>query len=452
MLFFGLVGDEKKASLDCALIEIRGKEDYEVLAHRSANLPGEMENDLSELLNRQEAALARLGQLDSALGGWIGAEALECLNLAGISAQAVELTGCQGFQLPGGLSLGDLSLASQRSGLVICMIRSAENAETCAREAWELWQQSRQNPSQNTGMAAATEGRNPATRQIDQLSTLEALRLINREDERVPRAVSSQLPNIAQAIDRITERMRQGGRLIYVGAGTSGRIGVLDASEIPPTYGASPDLVVAVIAGGEQAIQHSLEGVEDDVLAGKTSMQDLHVDEHDSVVGIAASGRTPFVLGAMDEARGRGALTVSLACNSPAVIEERADIVIAPLVGPEVITGSTRMKAGTAQKLTLNMISTTVMIRLGKTYSNLMVDMQMTNSKLRKRAIRIVAQACEIDESAAEKILEAAGGEVKTAIVSCKAKISIKEARARLEKNGGMVRAAFEQPQEPTHD
>ncbi len=231
--------------------------------------------------------------------------------------------------------------------------------------------------------------------------------------------------------------------MIYVGAGTSGRIGVLDASEIPPTYGTSREQVIALIAGGEKAIQHSLEGVEDDAAAGALAIADLQVSEKDSVVGIAASGRTPFVIGAMQTARKNGALTVSLACNSPSPMEAQAEIIIAPVVGPEVITGSTRMKAGTAQKMTLNMLSTGVMVRLGKTFSNLMVDMQTSNSKLHRRARLIVAQACGISEEEAGQVLDQAGGEMKTAIVSVTAGISLDAARLRLAQNGGIVRRAL---------
>jgi N-acetylmuramic acid 6-phosphate etherase len=376
---------------------------------------------------------------------------LSFLKDSHISPQAVELTGCRPFTVESGFSLGDLGEAGHASGLVIAALPGAGSAQACAADAWRLWLSTRQNAGPSGSGLPITEERNPATLEIDRLPVLEVLRLINQEDSRVPRAVGSQIPRIAQAVEQITARMERGGRMIYIGAGTSGRIGVLDASEIPPTYGASPDLVVAVIAGGDESIRHSLEGVEDDTEDGARTVNDLQVSEHDTVIGLAASGRTPYVLGGMAAARDRGALTISIACNSPSPMEELADISIAPLVGPEVITGSTRMKAGTAQKLILNMISTAVMVRLGKTYSNLMVDVQTTNTKLHQRARRIVAQACEVNNSAAEEALAAAeealaasGGEVKTAIVALKAGITPDEARTRLAKSGGNVRAALE--------
>lgn len=298
------------------------------------------------------------------------------------------------------------------------------------------------------GSLWVTEARNPATEQIDTLSTLEMVRLINAEDARVAEAVAVELPQIAAAIDAIAERMRRGGRLIYIGAGTSGRLGVLDASECPPTFGTPPELVVALIAGGTRAITDAVEGAEDDAEAGAQGIAALGVGPQDSVVGIAASGRTPYVIGGMAEARWRGALVISLATNRPAPLEELAMIAIAPLVGPEVIAGSTRLKSGTAQKMVLNMLSTGVMIRLGKTFSNLMVDVQPTNAKLRARARRIVAQAGEsagrpISEEEAGAMLEACGGEVKTAIVALLAQVTPEEARARLAAAGGVVRGAL---------
>lgn len=295
-----------------------------------------------------------------------------------------------------------------------------------------------------------TEARNPTAENIDVLSTLEMVRLFNAEDARVPGAVAAELPHIAEAIDRIADRMRPdpespsgGGRLIYIGAGTSGRLGVLDASECPPTFGTRPDLVMALIAGGEEAIRHSVEGAEDDAGAGARDVAALNVGERDSVVGIAASGRTPFVIGGMTEAHRRKALVVSLACHRPSPMEAVADVSIAPLVGPEVITGSTRLKAGTAQKLVLNTISTGVMIRLGKTFGNLMVNVQPTNAKLQARARRIVEQACGLAAEEADAQLAACGGEVKTAIVSALTGVTPDEARRRLDAAGGVVRTAL---------
>ncbi|TLN23910.1 N-acetylmuramic acid 6-phosphate etherase, partial [bacterium] len=288
-----------------------------------------------------------------------------------------------------------------------------------------------------------TEARNAFTEKIDQVSTFEMVQMINREDTKVAEAVRAELPSIALAIDGIAGRMQSGGRLIYIGAGTSGRLGILDASECPPTFSTPPSLVVARIAGGMRAMTDAVEGAEDDYEAGRRDVAELGVDEKDSVVGIAASGHTPYVLGGMQEARDRGALVISLACNHPSPIEELAEIVIAPLVGPEVITGSTRLKAGSAQKLVLNMLSTGTMIRLGKTYSNLMVDVQMTNVKLRARGARIVAQACGISDQEARHLLEKCDNEVKTAIVSHLAGIPADRARRRLTVVHGVVRKAL---------
>lgn len=289
-----------------------------------------------------------------------------------------------------------------------------------------------------------TEARNPASAEIDRLPTLQMLQIINREDAMVPKAVGKELPHIAAAVDAIVERIQRGGRLIYVGAGTSGRLGALDASECPPTFSTPPDLVVAVIAGGDRALRETAEGAEDCEEAGHADLALLAVTSHDAVVGLAASGSTPYVLGALAEARARGALTISVACNPGAPIAALADIAITPVVGPEVISGSTRMKAGTAQKLVLNMLSTCTMIRLGKTYGNLMVDLQATNAKLRRRAQRIVAQATGLGHEEAAALLQACGGEVKTAIVSHLAGLSPDEARERLQAAGGRVRAALD--------
>ena len=290
-----------------------------------------------------------------------------------------------------------------------------------------------------------TESNNPRTAQIDTLATLDMVRLINDEDRRVAEAVAAEREPIARAIDEIAERLRTGGRLIYIGAGSSGRLAALDAAECPPTFNVSPDLVVALMAGGERVSTHSLEGAEDDEDAGTNEIVTLNVSACDSVVGIAASGRTPYVLGGLAEARRRGALTVSLACNRPSELEQIADLGIAPLVGPEVIAGSTRLKAGTAQKMVLNMLSTGVMIKLGKTFGNLMVDVQPTNAKLRARAQRIVELACGLSAHEAAAKLDACRGEVKVAIVSALAHISPEEARRRLQLAGGVVRQALKE-------
>jgi N-acetylmuramic acid 6-phosphate etherase len=292
-------------------------------------------------------------------------------------------------------------------------------------------------------MQSLTEQVNPFTENIDMVPTSEMVRLINQEDARVAAAVAVELGNIARAIDAIAERMRSGGRLIYIGAGTSGRLGVLDASECPPTFSTPPELVVALIAGGPRAITESVEGAEDEYEIGAQQVAELKVTRNDSVIGVAASGGTPYVLGGMEEARKCGALTISLACNRPSKLEEIADIGIAPLVGPEVIAGSTRLKAGTAQKLVLNMISTGVMVKLGKTFGNLMVDVQTKNSKLRDRARNIVAQACGISLERSAQILEECDGEVKAAIVSELAGVPAGHARQLLKRSGGMVRKAL---------
>lgn len=294
-------------------------------------------------------------------------------------------------------------------------------------------------------MPGLTEQINPLTRAIDILPTLEMVRLMNQEDRRVAEAVALELENIAQSIEAIAARMKRGGRLIYIGAGTSGRLGVLDASECPPTFNTPPGLVIGLIAGGSLALTQAIEDAEDDALQGSLDIASVNVNEQDSVVGIAASGETPYVLGAIREARQRGALTIGLACNRPSPLEMATDLAIVPLVGPEVIAGSTRLKAGTAQKMVLNMLSTGVMIKLGKTYGNLMVDVQPTNAKLRERARRIVAQACGLSLSEAAILLQACDGEVKTAIVSHLAGLSPQQARERLKDSGGSVRLAIQE-------
>jgi N-acetylmuramic acid 6-phosphate etherase len=290
---------------------------------------------------------------------------------------------------------------------------------------------------------ALTEDRNPLTRDIDTLPTLDMLALINDEDQKVALVVREQLPHIASAVDAIAARMQRGGRLIYIGAGTSGRLGVLDASECPPTFGTHPGLVVGLIAGGLNALTEAVEGAEDNLEGGRIEVAEIGVNENDSVIGIAASGRTPYAVGGLREARKRGALAVSIACNHPSPIGDLAEISITLVVGPEVVSGSTRLKAGTAQKMVLNMISTAVMIRLGKTYSNLMVDVQPSNIKLRQRARRIVAEATGLDLQRATEMLLACNGEVKTAIVAILAGVSPELARARLRETGGFVRKAI---------
>lgn len=292
------------------------------------------------------------------------------------------------------------------------------------------------------GSLPLTESNNPRTREIDLRSTREILQIIQQEDERVLEAVAAELEHIAVAVDAIYARMAQGGRLIYIGAGTSGRLGVVDASEMPPTFSVPDDRVIGVIAGGRGAMFHSVEGAEDNPDWGAADIVQLNVQATDAVVGIAASGRTPYVLGALEQARALGALTVSLACVFPAPIHNGVDFYIAPLTGPEVIEGSTRMKAGTATKLVLNMISTTVMIKLGKTYGNLMVDLQPTNQKLRERARRIVERMTGMSAADAEQLLERAG-DVKTALVMHHKQLSPAQAREQLAMAHGSVRRAL---------
>jgi N-acetylmuramic acid 6-phosphate etherase len=288
-----------------------------------------------------------------------------------------------------------------------------------------------------------TEAQNPRTAAVDALPTLEIVTLINDEDARVAAAVREHLPQIAQAVDAIVERLRQGGRLFYFGAGTSGRLGVLDASEMPPTYGVAPDLVQGVIAGGDSALRQSSEGAEDDAAAGAEAVRRARVGAPDVAVGIAASGTTPWVLGAVEAAQRTGAFTIAVTCSPESPLAHRAQIAIAPAVGPEVIAGSSRMKAGTAQKMVLNTLSTATMIRLGKVYGNLMVDVQPTNAKLRRRALRILRQASGAHAAAAQEALEAADGEVKVALVVLLAEVSAGEARRRLTRAGGVVRSAL---------
>ena len=298
-------------------------------------------------------------------------------------------------------------------------------------------------PAEDLG-ALATERRNPATAAIDRMSTLEIARAMNAEDATVAAAVQRELPWIARAIEGISARLRQGGRLLYMGAGTSGRLGVLDASECPPTFGTPPERVVGWIAGGPDALTRSIEGAEDSVEMGRADAARLAVTAKDALVGIAASGRTPYVLGAVGYAKERGALAVGIACNAGTPLARVVDIMIAPVVGPEVIAGSTRLKAGTAQKMVLNMLSTGTMILLGKTYGNLMVDVQPTNDKLRRRAIGIVREATGLPDLEAEALLHASHDDVKTAIVAALAGVDPAAARARLVAAGGVVRAALE--------
>ncbi len=288
-----------------------------------------------------------------------------------------------------------------------------------------------------------TEAINPATGEIDTWDSREIVAAIAMEDARVAPAVAAEGAAIARLADTVVERMQHGGRLIYVGAGTSGRLGVLDAAECPPTFGVDPGLVLARIAGGAAALTGPVEAAEDDPALGERDIAEMNVADQDVVLGIAASGRTPYVLGAVAEARRRGAFVAGLACVEQSPLSAVVDLMIAPVVGPEVITGSTRMKAGTAQKFVLNQISTTVMIRLGKTLGNLMVDVQPTNEKLRQRAVAIVTQATGVEADEARRLLSAASYEVKTAILMALAGVEVDEARQRLRAGRGRLRSAL---------
>jgi N-acetylmuramic acid 6-phosphate etherase len=289
-----------------------------------------------------------------------------------------------------------------------------------------------------------TEQRNPKTMALDRLPTADILQIMNEEDQSVPLLVRAALPQITLAVDAIVERMERGGRLIYSGAGTSGRLGVLDAVECLPTFSVPPEMVVGLIAGGEQAFVHSVEGAEDRPELGRADLEALGIGAQDVVVGIAASGRTPYVLGALAYAREQGARTISLSCNVPAPILEAADIGIGIPVGPEILTGSTRLKSGTAQKLVLNMLSTTSMIRLGKVYDNLMVDVQVSNEKLAGRARGIVMQITGLQAEAAGQLLEAAHQSVKVAVVMHRRGVDYQRACELLAETGGHLRKVIE--------
>jgi len=288
-----------------------------------------------------------------------------------------------------------------------------------------------------------TEARNPASIDIDSKSTLQILKLINAEDKKVPKAVEKVIPRIAEAVELIVKSFKNGGRLFYLDAGTSGRLGVLDAAECPPTFGTPPRMIKGIIAGGRRSLVRSKEGAEDDVKAAALDLKKVRLRKIDVVVGIAASKRTPYVLAALKYAKKVGAKTIFIFCNPLKDLKIKPDVVISPVLGPEVVTGSTRMKAGTAQKLILNMLTTTAMIKTGKVYQNLMVDLQARSQKLSERSKRIIMELAGVSYKKAEKYLNLSGGKVKTALVMILSKIDRIEAEKRLKKAGGFVRKAL---------
>lgn len=288
-----------------------------------------------------------------------------------------------------------------------------------------------------------TEQRNPNSMNVDCLSALEIVQLMNEEDKQVPLAIEKCLPQIAQAVERIVAAFQQGGRLVYIGAGTSGRLGVLDASECPPTFGVSPEMVKGIIAGGERALRHPIEGAEDSKTQAVVDLQTIQFSSKDVLVGIAASGRTPYVIGALEYAKSLGSVTVSIASNPNSAMANIVDIAIDTVVGPEVLTGSSRLKSGTAQKLVLNMLTTASMILMGKCYQNLMVDVQASNEKLKTRAIRIVMQATDCDKSLAKETLKLADQNAKLAIMMILSGLDRAQAEALLEKHHGKLQLAL---------
>lgn len=289
----------------------------------------------------------------------------------------------------------------------------------------------------------STEARHPDTDDLDIMSTSQLLSVMNREDQTVPLAVHRALPTIARAVDLLVEVRGRGGRLIYIGAGTSGRIGLLDAVECPPTFGTDPDEVIGLLAGGDGAFATAAEGAEDQSERGQADLESVSLSTADAVIGLTASGRTPYVVGALRHARRIGAVAISIACNAGSEVSTDVDVAIELDTGPEVLTGSTRLKAGTAQKLVCNMLSTAVMVRTGKAYTNLMVDVLPTNAKLRDRAVRIVAAAAQVDEESAARAVLAAGGHAKPAIVMLLSGQGIEQALASLDLHDGRIRDAI---------
>lgn len=288
-----------------------------------------------------------------------------------------------------------------------------------------------------------TETHNARSANLDSLTALEIVQLMNSEDALLAEAVGREAVSIAQAIDAIVNSFQAGGRLFYIGAGTSGRLGVLDASECPPTFNTPSEMVIGIIAGGDTALRNAIEGAEDSLTLAREELMKHKFCDRDTLVGIASSGSTPFVIGGLDYARESGAVSVGVTCNANSQLHQHADIMIAPVVGPEILSGSTRLKAGTATKMVLNMLTTGAMVRIGKTYGNLMVDLRASNSKLRKRSIRIVSDVTGLSATASEDLLMDCGGEVKTAIVSQQCAISPAAARSRLAHSSGRLREAM---------
>lgn len=288
-----------------------------------------------------------------------------------------------------------------------------------------------------------TEQQNPKTMSIDLMSTEEIITVINQEDTLVPNAIAKEIPVISEVVDQIVDSFKKGGRLIYIGAGTSGRLGILDASECPPTYGTNPEMVVGILAGGIKAVTEAVEGAEDDLEQGKKDLMNINLSDQDTVVGIAASGRTPYTIGALHYANEIGATSVAVACSKDSEMEAIATYTIAPIVGPEVVTGSTRMKAGTAQKLVLNMLTTASMIKMGKVYGNLMVDVQMTNEKLHKRAETIIKMATGASDEEAKLALKEQNYHTKAAILQIMTGLKGQAANDLLTKHAGYIRNAI---------
>lgn len=288
-----------------------------------------------------------------------------------------------------------------------------------------------------------TETRNQSTMNLDQLTTIDILKKMNEEDESVSKVIKSQLTKIDEAVNLVIKSFKQGGRLIYIGAGTSGRLGILDAVECVPTFSTPQDMVQGLIAGGLKAFTEAVEGAEDSLEAGQQDLKDIEITEEDTVIGVAASGRTPYVIGALKYANTRNLNTVSISCNKEAQMSEHADVAIELETGPEVLTGSTRLKAGTAQKMVLNMISTTAMVGIGKVYQNLMVDLKPTNKKLEERSKRIIMEATDADYDTANQFYEASNHQVKTAIIMILLKCSKEEALKKIEASDGFVRKAL---------